>query len=60
MVHMYKKANNELKFVTNMTIFSLESDKFPTMTVSMRVYECSSRYHPNNARKSLLLSRMRS
>ena len=59
MVHIYKKANNELKFVTK---FSLESDRFPTMqmAVSMTVYECSSRYHPNNARKSLLLSRMRS
>ena len=33
-VHMYKKANNELKlirFVTNLTKFSLESDRFPTM-----------------------------
>ena len=62
MVHMYKKANNELKFVTNLTKFSFESDRFPTMqtTVSMTVYECSSTYHPNNARKSLLLSRMRS
>ena len=58
MVHMYKKANNELKFVTNLTKFSLESDKFPTMTVSMTVYECSSRYHSNNACKSLLLSRI--
>ena len=47
MVHMYKKANNELKFVTNLTKFSFESDRFPTMqtTVSMTVYECSSRYH---------------
>ena len=41
MVHIYKKANNVLKFVTNFTIFSLESDKFQTMqkAVSMTVYE---------------------
>ena len=44
MVHMYKKANKELKFVTNLTRILLESDKFPTMqtAVSMTVYECSS------------------
>ena len=59
MVHMYIKANNELKVVRNLTIFSLE---FPTMqkAVSMTVYECSSRYHTKNARNSLLLRRMRS